>query len=673
MESPEAFQSVVGEAAFVHDLGKLDGQNQAILASSGRARLPVNHVDAGVAALLRRNQIEAALVAYSHHRGLPSLAAELAKPKGSAFRDADLKVETDARLKEYLSIHLAETGHQPSEAEAARPRSGLWKRMALSCLVDADHSDTARFYGWKSAEPSQPRWGERLAALDAYVARLGRESDSERRGLRSALYQACRRGRPEEIAYLDAPVGTGKTTAVMAYLLRLASERKLRHIFCVLPYTNIIDQSVAVYREALTLPGEHPEGTVAAHHHQVDFESPELRGLAMLWDAPITVTTAVQFFETIAGHRTGKLRKLHELAGSAVCVDESHAAVPTPLWPQTWKWMRELTSKWGCHFVLASGSLSRFWEHDEFRGDASPLLDSALRDRLYAAEKRRLSFRRAQKIFDRRALCQAANAVPGPRLVVMNTVQSAAVAALVMRHSGEDVLHLSTSLAPQDRMPILDLIRRRLTNPNDTDWTLVATSCVEAGIDLSFRTAFRESCSASSLVQVGGRVNRHAEHADADMWDFRTIDSYFRQNPAFEPSRSVLAELWKEGLVNELPPGELATEALRRELLGGFATKARRIASAESCGDYPEVAKLFRLIDSETTLVAVDPSLIERLESGESVEPLHLVGGSVRIRTSRLKSFPTEPLDDQEELHLWRGEYDSSFLGYMAEVASRAV
>lgn len=60
---------------------------------------------------------------------------------------------------------------------------------------------------------------------------------------------------------------TGKTTAIMAHLLRVASERnpELRHIIVVLPFINIITQSVDIYRKALVLEGERPENVVAEH------------------------------------------------------------------------------------------------------------------------------------------------------------------------------------------------------------------------------------------------------------------------------------------------------------------------------------------------------------------------------------------------------------------------
>ena len=112
------------------------------------------------------------------------------------------------------------------------------------------------------------------------------------------------------------------------------------------------------------------ESVVAAHHHRVDFSSYEARCLAARWDSPIVVTTAVQFFETLAARDTASLRKLHQVAGSAIFVDEAHAAVPPALWPQMLRWLRELCDDWGCHLVLASGTLQRFWNRPGFLQEA---------------------------------------------------------------------------------------------------------------------------------------------------------------------------------------------------------------------------------------------------------------------------------------------------------------
>ena len=386
-----AFTAIVELAATYHDLGKLDELFQNVLRHNTPNRYGFNHVDAGTAHLLHWQQGEAALSCYAHHRGLPAWSAEKAKANGQLiFRDTSDLIglderawqRTDAYLSAYLHEHDARVPPiHPDTIQRFKElsSSGLLRRLALSCLVDADHSDTARHYQNEQDLDGLPlRAADRLAVLDEYVARLGQASQSDgdreqqRLRLRQQLYRACRTRRcpPEErLISCDSPVGTGKTTAVMAHLLRVAAERELRRVFVVVPYTNIIDQSVEVYRRALVLSGEFPEHVVSAHHHRVEFQGDEwrdLRQLAQRWDAPIVVTTAVQFFETLAASTTRTLRKLHQLAGAAIFVDEAHAAMPTSLWPQMWRWLRELCDEWGCHLVLASGSMARFWELPDF-------------------------------------------------------------------------------------------------------------------------------------------------------------------------------------------------------------------------------------------------------------------------------------------------------------------
>jgi hypothetical protein len=139
------------------------------------------------------------------------------------------------------------------------------RRIALSCVVDADHGDTARHYRNESdAAPPPTNWAQRLSALDSYVAGLSHDQvDPERTEVRRLVYKFCRNLSPSGNIYAcDAGVGTGKTTAVMAHCLQVAAERSLRHVIVVLPYTNIIQQSVRTYRQALCLNGENSEQVI---------------------------------------------------------------------------------------------------------------------------------------------------------------------------------------------------------------------------------------------------------------------------------------------------------------------------------------------------------------------------------------------------------------------------
>lgn len=700
----EAFTAIVEVATAYHDLGKLDDLFQEVLRHNRKNKHGFNHVEAGTAHLLKLKQGEAAIACYAHHLGLPKWSAEKNKANGKLmFRDdgelTGIGQLAWQRTEEYLARYLEEHHARfepavPSGIARFRDmaQSGLLRRLALSCLVDADHSDTAQHYREERELDGPPlRATERLAALDRYVAGLAPatppagERERQRLALRQRVYCACREWNcppQDHIVSCDSPVGTGKTTAVMAHLLRVAAERGLRRVFVVLPYTNIIDQSVDVYRRALVLDSESPESVVAAHHHRVEFQGDDwrdLRQLSQRWDAPIVVTTAVQFFETLAACKTAALRKLHQIPGSAIYLDEAHAAMPASLWPQMWRWLRELCDEWGCHLLLVSGSLARFWELPDFvpaveQRHVPELVSNEIRAEAAAFELRRI---RPQRKAERLSLADLGNFIlsqPGPRLVILNTVQSAAIVANHLRYDlklGLNVEHLSTALCPIHREAVVRRVKQHLKG-TWKDWVLVATSCVEAGVDFSFRTAFRESCGLVNLLQTAGRVSRSAEYADAEVWDFRhDEEGFLTLHPQFKTARGVLARLFDEGRVD---PSQ-CTEALRRELnagLGQTETSAQSVLQAEREADYPQVAKLCRLITADTRTVLVNSDLIARFETRDRDQfpaAREVLKHSVQIWSSRLDAgkMPVKPIGFEGELWAWIGEYDS-FLGYMAGI-----
>lgn len=657
------FRQVVANGAVCHDLGKLDSLNQDVLAGSSAKGLPVKHEDAGAACLLQNKDTPAAILASKHHQGLPDLYDEKQR-KQLFLRTEEAFSRTEQYLPEYTATHnIFVPEKQIPEAtkmvDTSWPFKGLRLRLALSSLVDADHGDTAHHYGDEGElVPPICRWQERLQALQKYTDGLfNQDPKSQRNILRREIFNSCKDATIDSgIIACDSPVGTGKTTAVMAHLLKVAIRRNLRHIIVVLPYTNIIKQSVETYRKALVLPGENGFDVVAEHHHQADFNHINSRHLTTLWKAPIIVTTAVQFFETIAANKPARLRKLHELPGSAVFVDEVHNAIPAWMWPQMWQWINELVVDWSCHFVLASGSLPRFWEFPKMANTnvlVPDLVTKQIREKADKAEQTRIKYSTISGQLSLVELIKFILSKPGPRLVIMNTVQSAAVIAheLYQLESGNEesgdicgVLHLSTALCPADRDKVVDQVEKQLGNRSERDWTLVATSCVEAGMDFSFATALRESCSASSLIQIGGRANRHGGDVLSEIWDFRVSqdEPLLNKHPAFDVSRMILAALFAEGKMNLLTSTALATEAMRREVMTVFDNRATEIIDRERKFDYPKVANLCRVIDADTRTVVVLPQVIQLLEQRLKVDHKDLMRNSVQLWAKKIEFLALE-------------------------------
>lgn len=676
------FVTVVVDGTTFHDLGKLDLDNQSALRRGRSGRMRWDHVDAGAAHLLRSRAGTAAWIARAHHApGLPCYAEQFLGGDRRRLRggrqtgdDADaLTAHTDRTLPDLLALHTAAAGaHAPT---SGKTEHGLFLRMALSCLVDGDHADAALYeHGRRLPEPPPPRWAERLASLDAYVAAL--PHGGERQADRDAFYRACREGPVDDaMVACEGPVGIGKTTAVTAWLLRRAIESGARRLFVVAPYVTILSQTAETLRRALLLPDEqdHADEVIAEHHHRAEFSGFASRDLALLWRAPIVVTTGVQFFETLAACKPARLRKLHGLPGSVIFLDEAHAALSAPLWRQNWAWMCELATAWGCSFVFASGSLARVWEHSDLVGEDAvttlpDLAGGALELRFTQAEHDRLRYATLGRPT---ALEKEILARPGPRLVVFNTVQTAAVMAKRLRETGADVLHLSTALCPADRAVILAEVKRRLDPQNGyrADWTLAATSLVEAGVDLSFRTGFRERFSTSSLIQIGGRVNRHGSGAPGWVYDFLiSQDGLLTTHPEARAPAATLEWLLaqKHAFDGPIDAADVVTCALLQELRNDHGKIGEALARAEADKDYPEVARLGRLIDADTVFVVVKPELVSKLEAGGPVSVHELLGGSVNLWRKRLDDLGLQPVRGRPDLYRWPYDYDASFLGYMA-------
>ncbi len=690
---PPGILEAIDVAAVFHDLGKVDAEIQAALAKGRSSKLRWDHVDAGVAHLTANNDWLAGWLVRGHHPpGLPERAEHFVddgrrlrgrrRDHETAYRHEEQIARTDALLERYLRQH--ETAVGCHAVKGRRAVHGLPMRLALSCLVDADHSDSA-FADSGSVPPqeTEPRWAERLNALCNYVRDLpiGKtQAEQARNKRRQSFFEACL-GSPitDTLVSCEAPVGLGKTTAVTAYLVRRAHEEHLRRLIIVAPFTNILKQTASRLRKALVLPGEATEQVIVEHHHRADFSRQDDRELAVLWRAPIVLTTSVSLFETLAACDPATLRKLHALPGSAIFLDEAHAALPTKLWPQNWKWLRELADDWGCRFVFASGSLSRFWETPEIVDRSvrlKELLPGEQAAEIVRSEKHRVTFVRADsgRVLNIEQLVGLVQSQAGPRLVILNTVQNAAVIADTMRKSGLDVLHLSTALTPNDRKGILEAVQQRLQTGRCSDWTLVATSCVEAGLDLSFRSAFRERFTTASTIQTGGRVNRNGEYDEsggATVYDFALADRGITQHPAARVACGVLNDFMIRDSLNTGNPADVVTRAMIEELKRCGGLPSDPLIKAEVEQNYPAVKELGRVIDAPSYFVAVDPELQKLLVRREPVTFRMLLQGSVQLWATRIEKLGLQPMtvsSRSSEIYLWSYDYDPDFLGYMKGV-----
>lgn len=719
-------------AIMLHDMGKLDDENQAVFSGKSKGRLPVDHIDAGIAiANEMLNELLAWVIRGHHAPGLPSKTHEKSlrrrilqntnAPRDKNYflrgkrhhRDGESQSKdhfeahlktieiTERRLSEYKQRQISCCGEYPT-LELELPTEGITTRILLSCLVESDHTSSANYHEnvqMKRFELPASKWQERLNRLNEYVSNLDKTPYSQktvRNQIRHDFYAECleRDLSNESMFMCSAPVGLGKTTSVTAFLLRKAIQRDASRLFIIAPFTNIISQTVLTLKKSILLNGEDAEKVIAECHHKVEFSNKEMRQYSTNWQAPIVVTTAVQFFETLASAQPTTLRKLNALVGAVVFIDESHACLPSKLLKTAWYLLKLFSEQWGCQIVFSSGSMVEYWNDDFFVGDLKKkipdILSSGIHMRVGEIEKARISFERIEQAINKTDLIQkiidSVPQLPEEKpsiLMIVNTVQSAAFLAhsLAVKYEQEDkvliqertVLHLSTGLAPFDRDNILaEIIRRQDQSEWDSrPWFLVATSCVEAGVDIDFAVGYRERCSVSSFLQTAGRINRHGKRSSGVLYDFGFIhDEEILRHPSFEDSSAIFNQLWEDLVSNNKSYTELTTKALRKEFSRSTQNQefAEELYQEELKNNFQEVDKGFRVINTNTATVVVKTSVVEALEKGYADWKL-VQKHSVQLWFNKIGKLELKKIRrcENDEIYSWIDTYEyDDFLGIYA-------
>lgn len=466
----------------------------------------------------------------AHHAGLPNeedLELRLGLPEKIARYEAamtgcDRDVATKADVPSFPSFVGAGT-------PAAQKRCyELLTRMVFSALVDADFLDTEAFMERDGARSSHrrdwPSLTDYIAPLDRHLAGLASSARGSAavRGARANVLQWCRdaAAAPRGTFSLTVPTGGGKTLASLAFALTHAERHGLDRIIIVLPFLSIIDQTVAVLRNIYELFGDR---VLIEHHSSVRPERDTMRNrlAAENWDAPLVVTTQVQFFESLFARRTGACRKLHRIANSVVILDEVQT-LPIGLMNPMLDVLQQLSTNYGTTLVLTTATQpslhARPLGAEPFAGlrpapreivpaEAIEPLFESLR-RVEVTWPPAAPDGESRRPVDWPSLAERIAAVPQV-LAIVHRRDDARNLWREVAARAEGALHLSALMCPAHRREVLATIRSML----DAGKTcrVVSTQLVEAGVDVDFPVVFRAMAGLESLAQSAGRCNRNGE------------------------------------------------------------------------------------------------------------------------------------------------------------------
>lgn len=623
--APFGGESQARLAGLLHDVGKYSDGFQRRLAGGEK----VDHSTAGAQAAWGLRQPEVAFAVAGHHGGLPDGGGKTDPPDAATmFGRVKRRVEPCDGWKAEVVLPPARRPALPGDGFT----EAFYIRMLYSCLVDADYLDTEAFLRGAPAPRGQ---GDPVPAL---LQRLEEavtpwwEAKTELNRRRCDILRRCfdqGKAQAPGLFTLTVPTGGGKTVASLAFALSHAAAHGKRRVVYVIPYTSIIDQTAGVFRSILGEENvlEHHSGSDAALEDGEVSPAAYRKALATEnWDAPVIVTTAVQFFESLFAARSSRCRKLHNLADSVVVFDEAQT-LPLPYLRPCVAAIGQLASHYGVTAVLCTATQPAL---GPLFAEFAPGLP--LRELCPDAGERRGVFRRTtlQHIGEmgRDALAEQLAAAPQ----VLCVVNRRATAQQLFRAlPAEGSYCLTTLLCAADRKRLLREIRARLRE--GAPCRVVSTSLIEAGVDVDFPIAWREEAGLDSVLQTAGRCNREGKRPAA-----QSVVRVFRLEgqaaPALiRPQVDAARSVWDRHLDPSSPEAIEAYFSLLRAVRGEDALDQKHILAGFNGTmegrvlPFATAAERFRLIESPAATVYLplpeNAALFDALRAGKTSRALY--------------------------------------------------
>lgn len=511
----------------LHDFGKASERFAEVLEGK---RIHVNHAYPGAALVYfcygqKKTARMLATVIAAHHSYLDGNCImrlkELMQGTGSRYDEEGnlFSLFGMAEMKGALEAFQAENP-QLMQLKIPKPFSDeedpiahmLLARFLLSALVDADYSSSAEHF-----EPDYLKihTGPALKPEDALERLLQIRAEKQKfsksslalNALRDQLFEDCLHAAelPPGLYTLTAPTGLGKTLSLFAFAAKHCKKyRQMRRIILILPYLAIMEQNVREYRKIL------PE---LLESHSAAVLDERARLLAQRWDAPCIVTTNVGFFEPLFSAIPTGCRHLHQLADSVIVLDEAQS-LPPDLLEATLRTVNLLCSQYGCTVVFSTATQPSFQYLPGLQWKPMEIVPNP--ERLFQATRRvTYDWRIEEQIPYRQIAEELISYRQGCVIVNLRTHAEKLfhiLEEIVSEAESEDIFYLTSDLCGAHRTEVLDVIKERLAERKFC--YLVASQCIEAGVDLDFPVVYRALAPLESIIQAAGRCNRNGDSED---------------------------------------------------------------------------------------------------------------------------------------------------------------
>lgn len=405
-----------------------------------------------------------------------------------------------------------------------------------------------------------------------------------RKALSVEIINGVRSNTEENLFYIEAPTGGGKTNLsmlVLAELFRSDLEKntnQIKKVFYVFPYTTLITQTYDTLKETLGLQNDE----ILQLHSKSGFEGKELYGDKreniidyQFLNFPFALISHIRFFDILKSNRKSTNYPLHRIANSVVVIDELQTYSPKE-WDKVIYFIEHYAKHFNIKFILMSATLPKIDKlriesiaNDEFvylnkyrdeyfsnknfcervKFDFSLLHSNPFRSKEKSENLESLWEIVAEKSSDYFESNKRVHCII--EFIFKNSAGTFLQVAKEQNELFDEIFLLSGAILESRRNEIISKLKSdEFVNKNIL---LITTQVVEAGVDIDMDIGFKDSSILDSDEQLAGRINRNVKKPQCTLYLFNLDDAsvIYGKDPRFELIQQKLADEYEEILQNK--------------------------------------------------------------------------------------------------------------------------
>ncbi len=565
--APELLRNMVELTVRFHDFGKYTSFFQNYLLKIGKVDgiLKQHARIGGITAfnLLKNQDIKLALISlfviFRHHTQLCDILdfpkvfndelQHIFNEQKEDIQKVLSQIENELKIPD-LNSYL----YYPDESEIRRSfkiwikneaniRDYFFVNYLFSLLTEADKLDASDTFQYRLKPISENSVDNRFGKPDLFRNQeLADLSNNEIRNFcRAEVVSNINRTDilSHKIFTLTAPTGIGKTMTALDFALKLKTKIKTEtgiesRILYALPFINIIEQALTEYKSTLSdeikIIGHYQYADVFGKNDKQNIDDIEQNYNQKLmsvdtWQGDIIITSFVQFFETLIGHRNKLLKKFNHFANAIVILDEVQTLRLDQM-PLIGAALYFVSKFLNTRIILMTATKPKIFElaqqeilnkegervepmellknnREIFalfkRTKIVPLLDMKFIDDVGLEFLEGIFLKKWHPSKSCLIVCNTVNR----SIEIYNKISE----YLIEQELDIPIHYLSTNIIPAHRAERIRLIKTEISNEKAP--ILISTQVVEAGVDLDFDIGFRDLGPIDSIIQVAGRINRN--------------------------------------------------------------------------------------------------------------------------------------------------------------------